>query len=717
MSDSVLAPQLAISQSLTTKQAETLLSTWEAATTGAVPTLLQTRGVPAYQTASRRGAVFVPMQDSSGQVSNLQRLSLRKAVDETQQLAQSYVLKDLEILGLRHVIGEPSAQEPILFTTDYLSGASLHQSTGLAVVVTFDASNQDALVEEYRKAFPEAEILICGDTSTRTDTGSQGDLVASRPVVAPIVTPSEFEGFSGGNFNDLQLQFGPKALKSLVDKALQAQADLKQENAKVKTVWSGEWELRENGLNAVRAVVASTGNPPVFTGGSQESVRGVEKDSVWDTETFGTEALARQRATALANKVLEDNGPDTQATVVAAAVEAVAQPLQSSIEGVDTNPVKISEVDATLARLKLQYLLANDKYYLRDENKTLAFEDTGKRLVTAHESAEIARSMVELSKAKGWTSIKVGGSDTFKRKVWVEAELLGIKTQGYTPDAFDQNELQKRRLVQGSDLSDVASNTIVQVGAAVNAEPTAAAPKPQGAETVATEPNQRQADVGSDLAQRYGTRLAKDVSQALAKVGIAPGSPESSASLSYIADLATSPRSFVGKLLEHGPAPYEFKEHATPSYYAKLQTAAGEKVVWGVDIPRALAESIGQRVQTGDQILLAFRGSQPVTVKDELTGKEISTHRNTWYTEKISELPSVAVKAEQKPSYSTYGTEQPSLGGGAPSAKEQVLIDVLQSKGAPAGAIAAVRASLAANTEPVKAPQPQSTVPVSRPSV
>ena len=380
-----------------------------------------------------------------------------------------------------------------------------------------------------------------------------------------------------------------------------------------------------------------------------------------------------------------------------------------SIEGVASVAVKISDVDAALARLKSQYLLAKDKYYLRDDNKTLAFEDTGKRLVTAFDSAEIVRSMVDLSKAKGWSAIKATGSDTFRRKVWLEASLVGVATQGYTPDAFDLDVLQKRRSVQAADQSDVQVNTISQASVVAVDDPN---PQAQSGPTVSGQVGQEVQGSANDLAKRYGSRLAKEVSQALADAGIAPGTRESIASLSYIAELAASPRSFVGKLVEHGPAPYEFKDGATGSYFAKLQTQAGMKTVWGVDIPRALTESVGERIQVGDQVLLAFQGSKPVTIKDELTGDQINTHRNTWYTEKISELPSVAARSAEKPSYTTLAPAASDTTANAPTARERVLIDVLQGKGAPDSAIAAVRAGLSGGPKPSLAPQLQPTIPV-----
>ena len=80
------------------------------------------------------------------------------------------------------------------------------------------------------------------------------------------------------------------------------------------------------------------------------------------------------------------------------------------------------------------------------------------------------------------------------------------------------------------------------------------------------------------------------------------------------------------------------------SYYVTLKTRAGERTVWGVDLPRALEEGQAGR---GDEIVLAFQGKKLVTVKaperdpdGKLTGKkiEITAERNSWDAQKLDVL-------------------------------------------------------------------------------
>ena len=157
---------------------------------------------------------------------------------------------------------------------------------------------------------------------------------------------------------------------------------------------------------------------------------------------------------------------------------------------------------------------------------------------------------------------------------------------------------------------------------------------------------------------------------------------------------------FVGKLIDHGVAPYQFEVRAAESYYVKMETPRGERVVWGVDLPRALGEGAGARPMGGDQIILAYEGSKPVKVIDEASGQWLSKHRNTWYAEKLSELPALARNGAPAPSYSEFAAATPLSpatqppAGGQLDARQQMVADVLKSKGAPQSAIGKALSSM-----------------------
>lgn len=91
-----------------------------------------------------------------------------------------------------------------------------------------------------------------------------------------------------------------------------------------------------------------------------------------------------------------------------------------------------------------------------------------------------------------------------------------------------------------------------------------------------------------------------------------------------------------GDLVDHGPAPFEFDQNNPTNYFAKLKNSDGkERLVWGVDLGRALKE---RDAKIGDRITLENRGMQTVTVerpiKDELGNKvglePVEVQRNAW---------------------------------------------------------------------------------------
>lgn len=100
---------------------------------------------------------------------------------------------------------------------------------------------------------------------------------------------------------------------------------------------------------------------------------------------------------------------------------------------------------------------------------------------------------------------------------------------------------------------------------------------------------------------------------------------------------------FVGKLLEHGRAPYRQDPKEQMSYFVRLDTAHGERTIWGVDLERAFKESLTHPT-TGDQVVLipARRDAVKANVAErdadgKVSGqKSLEAHRNRWVVEKES---------------------------------------------------------------------------------
>jgi len=306
--------------------------------------------------------------------------------------------------------------------------------------------------------------------------------------------------------------------------------------------------------------------------------------------------------------------------------------------------------------LRKRFLQAENKFYFRDDENKLAFEDKGKRLATEHNDPEIARSMVELAQAKGWSTIKLKGTDEFKREVWLQASLKGMDVQGYKPLDVDLARLEDLRKETGRN-EDRGRNIIDQVPerskVGDRAERTEAVDK-----TAVVDENTR--------------TLSKRQLSALETIkGVMRARGDSETAVNMAAELAAerfqTNRVYVGKVVDHGAAPYENDPKNERSYYVKLQTDAGEKIVWGVDLERAVGDG---KAQIGDDVALAYQGKQPVTVpvkeyddKGKVIGvSEITTNRNTWDVRRLEtvreevkeKLAEAARKADRQPLVKVY---------------------------------------------------------------
>lgn len=68
----------------------------------------------------------------------------------------------------------------------------------------------------------------------------------------------------------------------------------------------------------------------------------------------------------------------------------------------------------------------------------------------------------------------------------------------------------------------------------------------------------------------------------------------------------------TGRLVRHGAANYAFRSDGSPSYYIEIATAQGSRILWGVDLKRALTES-QTHPQVGELIGVQRIGYQVVT--------------------------------------------------------------------------------------------------------
>lgn len=113
--------------------------------------------------------------------------------------------------GLFHVIGEES--ERVLVCEGFATGVSLHQATGLRVIVCFSAHNVVEVCSIYKEK--GLNLLVCSDNDCWRDGGKNAGIEAAKKTGLPYVFPVFNDGRST-DFNDMMILQGPDAVKNIV---------------------------------------------------------------------------------------------------------------------------------------------------------------------------------------------------------------------------------------------------------------------------------------------------------------------------------------------------------------------------------------------------------------------------------------------------------------------------------------------------------------------
>jgi putative DNA primase/helicase len=208
---------------------------------------------------------------------------------------------------------------------------------------------------------------------------------------------------------------------------------------------------------------------------------------------------------------------------------------------------------------------------------TEAFAHHGNKLTTRSENAIVIQSMVAIASEAGRGEVTVSGTEFFKKEAWFAASLAGLEVRGYAPTDFERERLARALATR------------------------------RGAASSEAEP---QAQPAPNLKGSAGNR------------------PPDSALI-------------VGKLVDHGPAPYGHDPRQPMSYFVRIETEQGDREIWGVDLERAFRQSLSTP-GIGDEIGLRGVGKDAVTVlttKRDTQGREIGreaieAHRNQWIVER-----------------------------------------------------------------------------------
>ncbi len=192
-----------------TEAADKAAEIWKSASPAEDHTYLQRKGVKSHGLRQHEGKLVIPVRDVSGILHSLQFLS---ADGEKRYLSGG------AIAGHYFGIGKPAGV--LLIAEGYATSASLHEATGYAIAVAFDAGNVKPVAKALRGKYPELKIIICADNDVQAEKPNTGIEAATKAACAVrgFVAVPELNG-EKCDFNDLASARGADAVKLAIERA------------------------------------------------------------------------------------------------------------------------------------------------------------------------------------------------------------------------------------------------------------------------------------------------------------------------------------------------------------------------------------------------------------------------------------------------------------------------------------------------------------------
>ncbi len=106
-------------------------------------------------------------------------------------------------------------------------------------------------------------------------------------------------------------------------------------------------------------------------------------------------------------------------------------------------PKRKSEPPTITDDLTGKFLRVGNKLYRTSDDKTPIVRIAGDRLKTSNIDA--LPDIIRIAKANGWTSIKVGGGDKFKKAAYLAATTQGLAVENYRPSKIVEAEAARLR--------------------------------------------------------------------------------------------------------------------------------------------------------------------------------------------------------------------------------------------------------------------------------
>lgn len=175
---------------------------------------LTARGVKCHGIRQNETTLLIPLRDKNKKLHSLQAI----APD-----GQTQLLPGGRVKGCFHAIdGNPDV---LLICESYVAGASLHEATGYAVAVAFNAENLELVARDLRSHFPQVKIVIAANEDHLTKGNPDLVIAQAAAAVGGVVAIPDFgidRPLHATNFNDLHQFAGLDAVTRCVELAIKS---------------------------------------------------------------------------------------------------------------------------------------------------------------------------------------------------------------------------------------------------------------------------------------------------------------------------------------------------------------------------------------------------------------------------------------------------------------------------------------------------------------
>ncbi|HAX2331592.1 TPA: DNA primase [Escherichia coli] len=168
---------------------------------------------------NNKNELVIPFSNGQGEIRSYQRIPVTGGKD-------ARILKDSEKTGNWFTFGTPENGRPLLFAEGYATAASLHEATGLPVLMTVDASNMIAVAENARQIWTDSPFVFCADNDHQREinkgvfSATKAAEVTNGEVIIPAFTEAEkAQGLT--DFNDLDASRGRDAFQRAMNAQLE----------------------------------------------------------------------------------------------------------------------------------------------------------------------------------------------------------------------------------------------------------------------------------------------------------------------------------------------------------------------------------------------------------------------------------------------------------------------------------------------------------------